>query len=321
MSCPYSKKTPLAGSFWFCYRQIMKNPLPQALVDRLTKQFGPGAVASMCLAFSKPRLPTFRVNTLKSTDELVMNRLRDEAIAFERVKEIPHAFKIKNRTNAELLAHELATSGQIYLQGLSSMIPPLLMDLKPTDSILDLCAAPGSKTSEIAAFTNNRARIVAMEENEIRHQKLLNTLSIQGASTVEARHGDSTQLQKELPETFDKVLADVPCSAEGRIDFSDPRSFGYWSEKNIVAHAKLQRRLLRSAVACLKPGGTLVYSTCTLAPEENELMISWLIAEFPFMTPVEISIPLKNFKKTAHKSITLLPSEEAEGFFVAKLIK
>lgn len=299
----------------------MNNPLPQELVERLNKQFGPGAVASMCQAFSKSRLPTFRVNTLKSTDERVMNRLRDEAIAFERVKEIPHAFKIKNRTDQQLLEHELATSGQIYLQGLSSMIPPLLMDLKPEDSILDLCAAPGSKTSEIAALTNGQAQIVAMEDNEIRYQKLLNTLSIQGATTVKARHGDSTQLHKELPEAFDKILADVPCSAEGRIEFGDQRSFKYWSEKNIIAHAKLQRRLLRSAVACLKPGGTLVYSTCTLAPEENESMIEWLITEFPFMKPVEVTIPLKNFKQTAHKTITLLPSEEAEGFFVAKLTK
>ena len=311
----------------------MKNPLPQELVDRLTKQFGPGAVGLMFQAFDKPRLPTFRVNTLKSTDELVMNRLRDEAIAFERVKEIPHAFKIKNRTDKQLLEHELATSGQIYLQGLSSMVPPLLMDLKPTDAILDLCAAPGSKTSEIAALMGSspspslagggskHGRVLAMEDNEIRYQKLLNTLSIQGATSVEARHGDSTQLHKELPEAFDKILADVPCSAEGRIEFGDQRSFKYWSEKNIIAHAKLQRRLLRSAVACLKPGGTLVYSTCTLAPEENEGMIEWLIGEFPFMKPVEVTIPLKNFKKTAHKSVTLLPSAEAEGFFVAKLQK
>ncbi len=299
----------------------MKNPLPQALVNRLTKQFGPGALASMLKAFEKSRLPTFRVNTLKSTDEIVMNKLRDDGIAFERVKDIPHAFKIKNRSDRQLLEHELATSGQIYLQGLSSMIPPLLMDLKPGESILDLCAAPGSKTSEIAALTDNRARIVAMEENDIRHQKLLNTISMQGASSVDARHGDSTQLHKELPQAFDKILADVPCSAEGRIDLSDQRSYKYWAEKNIVAHAKLQRRLLRSAVACLKPGGILVYSTCTLAPEENEGMVEWLITEFPFMKTAEVSIPLKNARATAHKTITLLPSEEAEGFFVAKLVK
>ena len=299
----------------------MKNYLPQALSDRLTQQFGPGALTAMLKAFDKPRLPTFRVNTLKATDESVMDTLRDDGIAFERVKEIPHAFKVKNRTDAELLEHALMTSGQIYMQGLTSMIPPLLMELKPTDAVLDLCAAPGSKTSEIAALTNNQARVLAMEDNEIRHQKLLNTLRIQGATNVEGRLGDSGQLHKELPETFDKILADVPCSAEGRIDFRDLRTYKYWSEKNIIAHAKLQRRLLRSAVACLKPGGTLVYSTCTLAPEENELMIGWLITEFPFMKPVNITIPLRNSRPTAHKTVTLLPSDEAEGFFVAKLVK
>lgn len=275
----------------------------------------------MLKAFDKPRLPTFRVNTIKSSDEAVMNKLRDDGIAFERVKDIPHAFKIKNRTDDQILEHELATSGQIYMQGLTSMLPPLLMDLKPGEAILDLCAAPGSKTSEIAAIVNNDARILAMEENEIRHKKLLNTINIQGAKAVEARHGDSTQLHKEFPEAFDKVLADVPCSAEGRIDFTDLRTYKYWSEKNIVAHAKLQRRLLRSAVACLKPGGTLVYSTCTLAPEENEDMIGWLITEFPFMKPVEVTLPMRNSRKGTNKTVTLLPSEEAEGFFVAKLQK
>lgn len=299
----------------------MNNPLPQALSDRLTKQFGPGALDSMLKAFDKPRLPTFRVNTIKSTDEIVMNKLRDDGIAFERVKDIPHAFKIKNRKSEQLLEHELATSGQIYLQGLSSMLPPLLMDLKPGDQILDLCAAPGSKTSEMAAMTSDHGHILAMEENEIRYKRLLNTISIQGATSVEARLGDSTQLHKQLPEAFDKVLADVPCSAEGRIDFKDLRTYKYWSEKNIVAHAKLQRRLLRSAVACLKPGGTLVYSTCTLAPEENELMIEWLITEFPFMKPVEVTLPMRNARKGSNKTVTLLPSEEAEGFFVAKLVK
>ena len=275
----------------------------------------------MLRAFDKARLPTFRVNTLKSTDEAVMNTLRDDGIAFERVKDLPHAFKIKNRTDDQILEHALATSGQIYMQGLTSMLPPLLMDLKPGEAVLDMCAAPGSKTSEIASLMNNQGKIMATEDNDIRFQKLLNTLSIQGASAVEARHLDAAQLHKELPETFDKVLTDVPCSAEGRIDFRDLRTYKYWSEKNIVAHAKLQRRLLRSAVACLKPGGTLVYSTCTLAPEENEDMVGWLITEFPFMKPVDVTLPMKNARKTAHKTVTLLPSEEAEGFFVAKLHK
>ena len=138
---------------------------------------------------------------------------------------------------------------------------------------------------------------------------------------MDARNLDATLLHHEMPETFDAILADVPCSAEGRFDLNDKRSYSYWSEKNIIAHAKLQRRLLRSAVQCLKPGGTLVYSTCTLAPEENEDMIGWLLTEFPEMKPAPVTLPLLNIKKTAHQTVTVLPNETMEGFFVAKLTK
>lgn len=295
-------------------------PLPQPFIDRLAKQFGPAATAGVLKAFETDRLPTFRVNTLKATDDAVMAALREDAIQFERVKSIPHAFRIKNRSDKQLLEHALTKEGRIYLQGLTSMLPPLVLSPQPGETILDLCAAPGSKTSQLAALMQNQGSIVACEENSIRYQKLLNTLSTQGASIVVARNVDATLLHHELPEAFDKVLADVPCTAEGRFCTRDKRSFGFWSEKNIIAHAKLQRRLLRSAVACLKPGGTLVYSTCTLAPEENDLMIDWLITEFPTMQPVDVSLPFPTVPGK-RKTATLLPSKDYEGFFVAKLIK
>ncbi len=104
------------------------------------------------------------------------------------------------------------------------------------------------------------------------------------------------------------------------MNLNDRRSFSFWSQKNITEHAKLQRRLLRSAVACLKPGGTLVYSTCTLAPEENEDMIAWLVLEFPFMKPMSITLPFPT-KQGSHKTATLLPTSRYEGFFVATLVK
>lgn len=308
----------------------MRDPLPEALRQRLAKQWGAGTYNGLLQAFSVERKPTFRVNTLKSTDEEVMGIMRDEQIMFERVKAVPHAFLIKNRTDDELLEHPLARDGKIYLQGISSMVPPLVL-LDDTGSthgstpttglrILDLCAAPGSKTTELAMMTHNSAEIIATEDNEVRFQKLENTIRIQSAK-VNAKHTDGTLLHKEFPEYFDIVLVDAPCSAEGRININEKRTFGFWSEKNITEHAKLQRRLLRAAVACLKPGGTLVYSTCTLAPEENEKMIEWLITEFPEMKPADISLSLQNIRKTAHKTVTMLPSEQMEGFFVAKLIK
>ncbi|MFA4845446.1 MAG: RsmB/NOP family class I SAM-dependent RNA methyltransferase [Patescibacteria group bacterium] len=293
--------------------------LPDALTTRLTKQFGSVATRTMLLAMREKRLPTFRVNTIKTTDENVMAVLREDAIQFERVRDIPHAFLIKNKTDKELLAHRLTASGQIYLQGLTSMLPPLVLEPQPGECILDLCAAPGSKTSQIAALMGNNGRLVACEIDEIRFEKLKHTLALQGAN-AEALHVDATLLHHTHSEVFDRVLADVPCSAEGRINLNDRRSFSFWSQKNIVEHAKLQRRLLRSAVACLKPGGTLVYSTCTLAPEENEGQIAWLLDEFPFMKPHVITIPFPSYAGH-HKTITLLPTLKYEGFFVAKLVK
>lgn len=298
----------------------MPAQLPQPLLTRLIKQFGDGAVRKMIAECSGSRLPTLRVNTLKATDEDVMAAFREEAIQFERMKGIEHALVIKNRTDRQLLEHHLASSGKIYLQGLTSMLPPIVLDPKPGTHILDLCAAPGSKTSQIAAITHNKATIIACEENSVRVEKLKNTIHVQGAN-VEVRCTDSTLLHKEFPEAFDAILADVPCSAEGRIDLGDPRSYRFWSEKNIVAHAKLQRRLLRSAFAMLKPGGTLVYSTCTLAPEENEEMITWFLAEFPSIKPETISLPFPGITHKPTKSITLLPTKQYEGFFVARLKK
>ena len=117
---------------------------------------------------------------------------------------------------------------------------------------------------------------------------------------------------------FDRILADVPCTAEGRIDLSDPRSFTFWSQKNITEHAKLQRRLLRSAFKMLKPGGTLVYSTCTLAPEENEEQMKWFVEEHPSLKIEPITLPVSPVRPTKYGTI-ILPSADCEGFFVAKL--
>jgi len=318
----------------------MKPHLPEQFIARLEKQFGVSAAKNIVAAFGERRLPTFRVNTIKSSDEEVMAILRSENIAFERIKNLPHAFKIKNRSDKELLEHQLARQGKIYLQGIASMLPVLVLDPKPSEKILDMCAAPGSKTTQIAAAisafpplplgeglaapTIARRRWgvrVACDDNEIRFQKLQNTLRVQGAEFVEARHCDASLLYKELPEYFDKILVDAPCSAEGRINLNDPRSFNFWSEKNITAHAKLQRRLLRSAVACLKPGGVLVYSTCTLAPEEDEQMIAWLLETFPELKNESIELPLGSIRQAKCGGVYVLPSKESEGFFVAKVRK
>lgn len=295
--------------------------LPQAFIDRLVEQYGVSGKDAVLRGFVGNRLPTFRTNTIRASDDDVMTFLREHHIMFARVKEMPHAFTVRNIENTDVLELPLTKEGKIYVQGLTSMLPPFILAPKPGEMVLDMCAAPGSKTTQMAAMMENRGKIIACEQNSVRFQKLMNTIRIQGATIVDARETDTTLLHHEMPETFDKILADVPCSAEGRIDGLSARSYSFWNEKNIVAHAKLQRRLLRSAVACLKPGGTLVYSTCTLAPEENELMIDWFLAEYPFMKVESVTLPFAPVRVHKNKSVTLFPTKDVEGFFVAKLIK
>lgn len=265
-------------------------------------------MAGLLEASQTDREPTFRANTLKLDDNKMMEILRSEKIRFERIKHIPHAFRVFGVSENDLLALQCFQNGEAYLQGESSMMPVLALDPQPGETILDLCAAPGSKTTQIASAMRNSGRIVAAENNEIRFQMLVHNIEKQGSSIVEALCTDATLLYKEHPEIFDRVLADVPCTAEGRIDLRKPRTWKFWSQKNVIMHAKLQRRLLRSAVRCLKQGGTLVYSTCTLAPEENEQMVDWVQEEFPDLELV-------------YEPKRLLPSVTQEGFFLATFHK
>lgn len=290
---------------------------PPELVERLTMQFGKHGYDRIHAGFGSDRQPTFRTNTLKATDDQIMAYLRQHNIAYERIKSIPHAFTTRALSSREVLELPLCQEGKIYVQGLSSMIPPLVMQPKLGERILDLCAAPGSKTSQMAAIMQGTGRILAMENDEVRMQKLQHTLTRQGVTTVETQFGDAVRLCKRLSPQFDAILADVPCSAEGRISLKHPRTFRFWSQKNIVAHAKVQRSLLRAAVPTLKPGGRLVYSTCTLAPEENEDMISWLLGEFPALKLAPFTCPLSG--QIQKQGCHLLPSAKHEGLFVSLL--
>ena len=294
--------------------------ISEELLKRLETQFGSSAKVLAGFRAAKDRRPSFRANLLKSDDASVLAALREDNVMFERAKAVPHAFFARNRTDRELLEHPLNQEGKIYLQGIASMLPALVLDPKREEAVLDLCAAPGSKTSQMAAMMGG-GTLVACEDDSVRFQKLQNTLRIQGATFVEAVNKDATVLHHERPEAFDKILADVPCSAEGRMDLSDPRSYRYWSQKNVNEHAKLQRRLLRSAARMLKPGGTLVYSTCTLAPEENEGQVEWLLAECPELVSETFDLPVSEVKRWPKGGVTVLPTKDYEGFFIAKFKK
>lgn len=144
-----------------------------------------------------------------------------------------------------------------------------------------MCAAPGSKTTQIAMVQKNIGKIFAIEKNQIRADKLAYNCRLQNAESVEIIKTDARKFLDNSTEIFDKILLDAPCSAEGRIDVNNEKNFGFWSEKNIAEKAELQMDLLEKSWKNLKTDGEIIYSTCTIAPEENEMIIKNFLAKNP----------------------------------------
>ena len=175
------------------------------------------------------------------------------------------------------------------------MVPPILLSPQSEECILDLGAAPGSKTLQLAELMGNQGNIWAVESVRGRFFRLRDNLARHGAENVQTHLADGTRIWRRHPEHFDRVLLDAPCSSEGRFRADAPKTYAYWSEKKIAEASRKQRRLCYSAVQCLKPGGVLVYSTCTFAPEENEAIINRVLRQFAGALTVEdIALPFAN---------------------------
>lgn len=297
------------------------------------------------------RPTTFRVNTVKAKKPVVLEVLREAGFKMNPVSWYPDAFILQNKSKRNLTDLPLYIDGQIYIQSLASMVPPLVLDPQPGEQVLDLTAAPGSKTSQIAALMKRQGELMANDSNKIRFFKLMHNMEILGvvetpeeaeegtgggaqkpwSFTLKLEHG--SKLAGDMPNYFDKILLDAPCGAEARFIAGDIKTYGYWNEKKIKEMAYKQRQLLFSAWHALKPGGTLVYSTCTFAPEENELQVSRLIERYPDVEILPIDLPQlktllpvkewkgKGFHADVQKTVRIFPTSQIEGFFIAKLRK
>lgn len=307
--------------------------LPPEFVSRI-RALVPVNPENILKSFSRPKPPTFRANTIKISADELEKQLRESDFEIERVSWYTDAFVLRNRTQRELTDTRLYRNGCFYVQSLSSMIPPLVLDPKPGEFICDITAAPGSKTSQIAMIMGNSGQIIANDKNTIRSFKLKANLITQGITNTSTTKIAAEAFWKQYPERFDRTLADVPCSLEGMILTSYPKSYVNWSRKKIKELSKIQRFILRSAISATKPGGTIVYSTCTLAPEENEGVIQWILEkegdaleidqidlQLPMRQPAITEWNSKRFRPDIQKAIRIAPDEIMEGFFVCKLKK
>lgn len=307
--------------------------LPELFLDRLKGIFPPRRYHELVNTFAFKKPVSFRVNT----NLITIPRAKEE-FASSRLKVFPVSWYqgayTTNYPIQKLQKLSLYTDGRIYVQRLSSMIPPLVLKPQKDQIVLDMTSAPGSKTLQMANMMQNQGLIMAYEISKIRVERLLYNISLQGAKNITVRMKDATEIWKEYPEYFDKILLDAPCSSEGRFYINEPDTYKYWSENLIANLSHLQKKLIASALVSLKIGGEMVYATCTFAPEENEGVIDWVVQmvgdkvtiEEPHLKISNIGPPVvfwkgKNFTRKVTLTKRILPDKYLEGFFISKIRK
>ena len=296
--------------------------VPDFLIDMLEKQYGKDLKDRIIDGFGKNRKVSFRVNTLKTNIENVIEILNENNISYKKVSWCDEAFIIENVKEDEIRNLDIYKNGEIYMQSLSSMLPPIILNPKENMDILDMTAAPGGKTTQIATICNNNSRITAVEMNKIRAEKLKYNIEKQGASSVYIMEQDARKIDDFF--SFDSILLDAPCSGSGTINSNDLKLEKFFTKNLIEKSKKTQRELLNKAIKILKKGSTMVYSTCSILQEENENIISDILKtkkveleEINFKGIEELPRLPEKIKGT----LLVMPDEEYEGFFVAKLKK
>jgi 16S rRNA (cytosine1407-C5)-methyltransferase len=308
--------------------------LPAEFIARLRGILPAGHVDDCLASFGVPQDLAFRVNTLKTDVQSVVDLLTAQGLGLEPLPWYRLGFRVGHGQRAALTASPPACDGRIYVQNPSSMVPPVILGAQPGDTVLDLAAAPGGKALQIAADMANRGTLSAVEAVRARFFRLKANLDRAGVTCARVYLMDGALVWRKTGERFDRVLLDAPCSSEARFRLEEPDSFRFWSPKKIKTMQRKQLTLLHSAVRSLKPGGILVYSTCSFAPEENEAVVSRLLAKLPHALAVEpIALPIahvqpgliewqgERFHADLSKAMRILPDGLMEGFFVCKLRK
>ena len=292
------------------------------LEEKLEKQYGTKITKEIIEGYQTKRKTTLRINTIKSNIEEIKKELEKEKIEYETVKWSKEALIIKNADEKTIQEMEIYKNGKIYLQSLSSMLPPIILEPQEGTDILDMAAAPGGKTTQIAAITNNKAHITACEKNKIRAERLKYNVDKQGATCVFTMQKDSRFIDDFF--SFDQILLDAPCSGSGTLDYNDANIEKYFTEQLIERSSKTQKTLLSKAIKLLKPGHEMVYSTCSILDCENEDVVASVIKNGNIeIVPINFEgmeeLPILPTKISG--TLCVKPTELYEGFFVAKIRK
>jgi NOL1/NOP2/sun family putative RNA methylase len=309
--------------------------LKPLFIERMKKLLG-NDFESYLKILKKEPVKSIRCNTIKISPKELKKNLEEKNWKIKiPFKNFPEIMVIES----ELQPGELGRAiehllGYYYIQEIASMLPPLVLNPKEGERVLDLCASPGSKTTQMAARMKNEGLLIANEVKFGRIKILAANTERCGVMNAIITRRDGIALCKRFKEQnflFDKILLDAPCSGEGTIR-STPRTSEMWNINTIKNLSKLQKSLIASAIEILKPNGELVYSTCTHAPEENEEVIDFALKNFNVKIE-KINLPLKfvsgitkfedkEYLEEVKYSCRIYPQNaNTEGFFIAKIRK
>jgi len=295
--------------------------IPKFLYDKLLKQYGEEITNKIIDGYSKKREVTLRVNKLKSNIEQVKEIFINKGYNVKDVSWYKDALIIENITENDIRQLDIYNNGEIYLQSLSSMMPVVILEPKEEENILDMAAAPGGKTTQIAAETMDKAFITACEKNKIRAERLNYNIEKQGARRITILKQDARELDSFF--SFDKILLDAPCSGSGTLNLANEKLEEVFTEELVQRSVKTQFEMLKKAIAVLKPGHEMIYSTCSILKEENEENLLKILKsgkiEIVLINTEEIFKDVPLLPVNIDGTVSVCPNELYEGFFIAKI--
>lgn len=307
--------------------------IPAFLVQQVQAAYGEDIANQIFDGYQQAaqRPTTLRANALKASADDVAAALDETGIPYEHVPWYKDAFVVDAPSERDVWTMDIYRKGGIYLQSLSSMLPPLALAPREGADILDMCAAPGGKTSQIAALTHGAAHICACELNVPRAEKLRYNMDKQGVTNLQIMRVDARKLDEFF--SFDQVLLDAPCTGTGTVRAGDPKAEKRITQQLLSKVTRSQRALLDRGLTVLKRGGTLIYSTCSILPEENELMLASVLKRHrdcdlvPLdpqalaAAPDNPELALPCLPNGLEGTITVRPTRLFEGFFIAAIKK
>ena len=302
----------------------VRHSYPEWLVQQWTGRFGTEEAVKLMESGNQVPPLTIRVNTLKATREQVAEALEAEGIKTEPTPHSPYGLIVHDLTSSSYLDRLKAMKqGLFTVQDESSMLVAPVLNPQPGMTVLDVAAAPGGKTTHLAAWMQNEGRIIALDIHDHKVDLVEQNAKRLGATIIEGLCLDAREVGKLMPNRAEAVLCDVPCSGLGTLS---RRPDARWrkTEADVTSLMPIQQAILESAALAVKPGGTLVYSTCTIEPRENQELVAAFVESHPEWSFDDIRpyLPASLAGDAADGWIQLLPHRHGtDGFFIARLKK